>query len=215
MNIYLYQEDAEIEYGKIVEEFCLIVPVKQENVIKKITGIDKPEVEKYLLGEIDSFYKSKEKEFGRELWIAVIQSIYLSTIDKFWTEHLTAIDDLREGIGLRGYGQRDPLVEYKNEAFNMFERLISSIDSEIVHRIFKVQVQLAPQAPRSQVPTPAPMPVAPQGLQPSIVRRIQTNAPQQSVAQPVVNSSNKLGRNDPCWCGSGKKWKKCHYPQAG
>jgi len=115
---------------------------------------------------------------------------------------LDAIDDLREGIGLRGYGQRDPLVEYKNEAFNMFERLIAAIDSEIVHRIYKIQVQMAPQ---SSNPTNVVNVARPE------TRRMQTNNTQSTVAQPIVKK--QLGRNDPCWCGSGKKWKKCHYPE--
>jgi preprotein translocase subunit SecA len=106
-------------------------------------------------------------------------------------DHLDAIDDLREGIGLRGYGQRDPLVEYKNEAYAMFERLIAGIDSEIVHRIFKVQVQLAPQVQNTTNTTNI------------------TNTTKQA---NVTDVSNKLGRNDSCPCGSGKKWKKCHYP---
>ena len=219
LNIYLYQEDAEIEYGKIVEEFCLIVPVKQENVIKKITGIDKPEVEKYLLGEIDSFYKSKEKEFGAELWIAVIQSIYLSTIDKFWTEHLTAIDDLREGINLRGYAQLDPLTEYKNEAFSMFEKLLSDIDFETARRLFHVQRAVEDE---------------PQKIEDSSISSVQgkkqknmqfksasavnpySKQEEKPISSPTPTNqpipTKKPGRNDPCWCGSGKKYKRCHYP---
>ncbi|EKD67108.1 MAG: hypothetical protein ACD_48C00598G0005, partial [uncultured bacterium] len=204
---------------KIVTEFVTIIPfddASAQQLTKQLEQLHtSADITDFLMKVTADMYEAREKQVTPEILRQVEQWVSLQVIDNLWMEHLDAIDDLREGIGLRGYGQRDPLVEYKNEAFNMFERLISSIDSEIVHRIFKVQVQLAPQAPRSQVPTPAPMPVAPQGLQPSIVRRIQTNAPQQSVAQPVVNSSNKLGRNDPCWCGSGKKWKKCHYPQAG
>ncbi len=131
----------------------------------------------------------------------------LQVIDNLWTDHLEAIDDLREGIGLRGYAQRDPLVEYKSEAFNMFEKLMVGIESEIAHRIFKVQVT---QNPQIQKP-----------------RNMQTNANLNSGVETHHDASlpqgerRKLGRNDPCWCGktdsSGRpiKWKKCHYPDPG
>jgi preprotein translocase subunit SecA len=126
------------------------------------------------------------------------------------------VDDLREGIGLRGYGQRDPLVEYKNEAFSMFERLMAALDSEIVHRIYKVNVQLAPNQAASE--PLAYKPVA-SGEAPKLetklsqaAKKMRTNA-ENSTPQPVVNPKKELGRNDPCWCGSGKKWKKCHYPK--
>jgi preprotein translocase subunit SecA len=124
-------------------------------------------------------------------------------------EHLDAVDDLREGIGLRGYGQRDPLVEYKNEAFNMFEQLIAGIDGEIVHRIYKVQVATAPPG---EVPTNIQTPIAESPIT-KAAKKMRTNTSEQVVAQPVVNTAKKLGRNDPCPCGSGKKWKKCHYPK--
>ena len=152
-------------------------------------------------------YERRETQVTREIAHQIERWVSLQVIDSLWMDHLDAIDDLREGIGLRGYGQRDPLVEYKNEAFSMFERLIAGIDSEIVHRIFKVQVQLSPNQTNLPKVTNAPAP------------------PQRAVAQPTVSTpttqasgskpSHKLGRNDPCPCGSGKKWKKCHYPQLG
>jgi preprotein translocase subunit SecA len=127
-------------------------------------------------------------------------------------DHLDAIDDLREGIGLRGYGQRDPLVEYKNEAFSMFERLMATIDSDIIHRIYKVQVQLAP----SQQQQPMEFKPASASETPKIETKLSEAAKNARSAEashtPVVNARKSLGRNDPCPCGSGKKWKKCHYP---
>ena len=91
----------------------------------------------------------------------------------------------------------------------MFERLMSGIDSEIVHRIYKVQVSQGSDTSAGLTPISA-------GLTPLMkaAQNMRTNS-QQVVAQPVVNTAKKLGRNDPCWCGSGKKWKKCHYPKAG
>src|SRR5512135_2343097 len=90
-------------------------------------------------------YEAREKQVGSDIMRHVERWVSLGVIDNLWMEHLDAIDDLREGIGLRGYGQLDPLVEYKNEAFDMFDRLMSTIDSTIVHRVYRVQVQAAPQ----------------------------------------------------------------------
>ncbi|OGK17232.1 preprotein translocase subunit SecA [Candidatus Roizmanbacteria bacterium RIFCSPHIGHO2_01_FULL_39_12b] len=210
LNMFLYIEDASPEYRKIVEEFCSIVPLDPNKILKDIEGIDKPKVEEYLLKTIDEFYKSKEKEFGKELWVAVIQSIYLSTIDKYWTEHLTAIDDLREGINLRGYAQLDPLTEYKNEAFSMFEKLLSGIDFETARRLFHVQrVEEAPAEETKQ-----------KKIQFKSASATDPFSSPEKTSPPARTTSpqKKLGRNDPCWCGrvdeNGKpvKYKKCHYP---
>ncbi|HVA97155.1 MAG TPA: preprotein translocase subunit SecA [Candidatus Acidoferrales bacterium] len=178
----------------------------------------------------DDIYDNREKQLGIRLMREIEKYIMLSVIDNLWTNHLDAIDNLRQGIGLRGYAQRDPLVEYKNEAFRMFEQLVWAIDDEIVHRIYKVQVQQpaagsgptgeththedgsvheGPAHPEAAAPAPKP-------------RKIVTNTPQSEISddgkkksRPQEDSlaSKRLGRNDPCWCGSGKKWKKCHYPQ--
>ena len=139
-------------------------------------------------------YENREKQISPELMRQIERWVSLQVIDSFWMEHLDAVDDLREGIGLRGYGQRDPLVEYKNEAFNMFEQLMAGIDGEIVHRIYKVQVSTQP---------PPTSPIA------EAAKRMQRNTSEQVVAQPIVNTARKLGRNDPCPCGSGLKYKKC------
>jgi len=148
--------------------------------------------------------------------------VMLSVMDNLWTNHLDAIDNLRGGIGLRGYAQRDPLVEYKNEAFRMFEQLVWAIDDEIVHRIYKIQVQ-GQASPGIQTHTHADGSVH-QGLpHPETVpvakpKKMVTNTPESEVSESakttsLENDKKKLSRNDPCWCGSGKKWKFCHYPQ--
>jgi preprotein translocase subunit SecA len=144
---------------------------------------------------------------GSEICREVERFVMLSVIDNLWMNHLDAIAHLQEGIRLQAYAQKDPLVEYKNEAYRMFEQLIWNIDDEIVHRIYKVHV------------TEEPTTLSP------LLRNVVTNTPasevsedarqkarsnQQSVSNTKIN--NKLGRNDPCPCGSGKKWKKCHYP---
>jgi preprotein translocase subunit SecA len=118
--------------------------------------------------------------------------VMLRAVDERWVRHLTDLDSLREGIGLRAYGQVQPLVAYKKEAFEMYADLLTAIENDIVHAIYKVDVVRQPQQP--------------------VRRAIQTNreAGNGAQRQPARRSGPSLGRNDPCWCGSGKKYKHCH-----
>jgi len=162
-------------------------------------------------------YDRKVEEIGADLMPMVERDVMLRTIDWQWMEYLTQMEHFREGIGLRAYGQRDPLVEYKNEAFEMFNELRERIEGNIVMAIYRVQVQ-------RNAPTPPP---------PALVRNVTESGPaeldgsngagregqaQQRRATPVgavatpagAAAAGKIGRNDPCWCGSGKKYKRCH-----
>ncbi len=204
VSLYADEKGEQIEREKIVTEFSSIIPfdpASQEQLLKQLEQMHSAtSMSEFLTKLTSDMYEAREKQVSTDVMRQIERWVSLSVIDNLWMEHLDAIDDLREGIGLRGYGQRDPLVEYKNEAFSMFESLMATIDSEIVHRIFKVQVQLAPQVNQKLSQSPS-IPLA------QTPRRMQTNAPMQQ------STKKKLGRNDPCWCGSGKKWKKCHYPQ--
>jgi len=128
---------------------------------------------------------------------------YLGSIDHLWMDHIDHIDDLREGVNLRGYGQRDPLVEFKNEAYTLFENLIEKIDEELSHRIFRIGVGV----PQSEIP----LNLARENIDKSDSTGLSGNA--DKTAKSGTPAFAKLGRNDPCWCGSGKKWKHCHYPK--
>ncbi len=184
---------TEINYDKILQEFLLIIPFDEssqkqlrEELAKQVNA---EKVSDFLFDLAKKVYEQREQQYGPQLSREIEKAVYLSVIDNLWVNHLDAVEDLREGIGLRGYGQRDPLVEYKAEAYNMFEKLLGQIDYEIIRRIFKVQVQ-PQQQPGVQ---PAPNGAAPAG------------AFAQATSRPT-----KVGRNDPCPCGSGKKYKKCH-----
>ncbi len=196
---------SENERKEIITEFSSIVPFdprSQEELSKKIAqNKTEEDIILFLNKLVHDVYIQREKQLTQAVARQVEKWVMLQVVDNLWMDHLDAIDTLREGIGLRGYGQRDPLVEYKNEAFDMFERLVLAIDSEITQRIFKVQVQLAPdqlQQMRREQQTP-----------------IQKQADKLQPTNYKPQTNKKLGRNDPCWCGSGKKWKKCHYPQLG
>ncbi len=170
----------------------------------------------YLAASASDAYDKKVDEIGAELMPLVERDVMLRTIDWQWMEYLTQMEHFREGIGLRAYGQRDPLVEYKNEAFEMFNELRDRIQASIVAAIFRVQVQ-------RNAPPPPPTPLVRQVMESGPGQPDGSNgagrkaAPQQRPGVPVGASAAvpagapaKIGRNDPCWCGSGKKYKRCH-----
>ncbi len=219
--IYSSDKEGSIDREKIITEFVSIIPfdpASQHQLVKQLEQLHTAqEITEFLTKLTADMYEAREKQVSPEVMRQIERWVSLSVIDNLWMNHLDAIDDLREGIGLRGYGQRDPLVEYKNEAFSMFEQLVSAIDSEIVHRIFRVQVQMTPGInPTPSTPLRTSNPTN-QNLQTPITQaalRAQTNTQSSTVnREPIIK--HKLSRNDPCWCGSGKKWKKCHYPQLG
>jgi preprotein translocase subunit SecA len=161
-------------------------------------------------------YAERERELGEDLMRALERHELLIVIDQQWKDHLLSIDHLKEGIGLRGYGQRDPLTEYKREAFDLFEDMYERVKAAVVERLFKVQVvREAPMAMPSITAwanvqeTRGSMPGEPADV------RSATGGPQPATprTQPVPRTpaGDKIGRNDPCPCGSGKKYKKCCY----
>lgn len=145
---------------------------------------------------------------GRETFANIIRAVFLRTLDTLWIEHLDLMTELRESIGLRGYGQRDPLVEYKREAFRHFSELTQSIASTFIHTIFKVTAPTGSTANTTtrQLVTSGPAKEASASgtTAPGVV------ATSTSAATSGRSQQPKVGRNDPCPCGSGKKYKKCH-----
>jgi preprotein translocase subunit SecA len=183
-------------------------------------------------------YEEKETQFGADLMRWLERRIILDVVDSQWKDHLLSLDHLKEGIGLRGYGQKDPLVEFKKEAFILFEDMMTRIDNETIRYLYHIQVQQGEQPPSERAPQPSPQrptrPRAdavaasaaarasePQHL-PAVAREIERRqqrqqkdlqyqtGPAQAEAPKPVKVGAKVGRNDPCPCGSGKKYKKCH-----
>jgi len=131
------------------------------------------------------------------------KNILLRSIDSLWVDHLVAVDYLRTGIGLRGYGQRDPLVEYKKETYQMFNALLSGIQKEVVYSFYKIGAGLRLiSAPQSVM--------ANDKLVLKGAQKAADDAVGSVYSKPRDDSGNKIGRNDSCPCGSGKKYKKCH-----
>jgi preprotein translocase subunit SecA len=165
----------------------------------EINGLD--ELRDRVADLVEETYATREKDLGPEIARAVERFVLLRTIDTHWIEHLTAMEELREGIYLRGYGQQDPLVAYKREAHAFYEEMSARIASGVAQTILRVTVRTAEQAEQAEQ---AQAQHTQTTAGPTATARMSGNG------KPVGVPNQKLGRNDPCWCGSGKKFKKCH-----
>ena len=147
--IHFPEGGQKADYEKINKEFATIVPfdeTSQKKLLEDSLKINNPQkLVEFLNNLAIKVYEDREKSQGEKVARDIEKFVSLSVIDTLWIEHLDTLEDLREGIGLRAAGQRDPLVEYKQEAFSLFEKLMASIDYEIVHRIYKVQVRQEPK----------------------------------------------------------------------
>lgn len=233
--VTLAQQAQEMGEGalneRIITDFSTIIPFDENSQKQLTTQLEQvPNHEEkidFLIRLSHDLYNKREEQIGSPLMRQVEKFVMLSVIDNLWMNHLDAIDHLRSGINLRGYAQKDPLVEYKNEAYRMFEQLVFTIDDEIVHRVFKVQIQHSHPTPDAvQHVHPTPNTPASEVSAEGAPKQTKTRQSGQLTTHTHVTSSGavtnkqtaepvdkkKLGRNDPCWCGSGKKYKKCHYP---
>jgi preprotein translocase subunit SecA len=186
-------------------------------------GLSREQIRKALSERILEKYQKKEAVIGPDLMRTHEKIIMLQVVDTQWKDHLYAMDHLKEGIGLRGYGQRDPLIEYKKESFDMFEAMWDRIEEEIVRILFLLQpvrepsmeirpaarpLRLTfndPAATPSALETPRAAAPAPMGAGP----RRESQGGVDAAVKTVRRTAEKVGRNDPCPCGSGKKYKKC------
>ena len=195
-NIFPFSEQDRKKLEQIRDD-------KSKNVAEKISLMTE-----YSLGKAKEAYIQKEKEIGAENFRQVEKAIILQTIDTLWMNHLDEIDYLRQGIGLRGYGQRDPLVEYKREAFHLFSHLMENVRSTAVRTIFKISL-VSNQAQAQAQPKNVQYKGAEENQEQFGAAREETGDKRQETSQKPIVNENKVGRNDPCPCGSGKKYKKC------
>jgi preprotein translocase subunit SecA len=191
--------------------------------------------------------QKRERDVGELLYMRVFRNFFLQEIDNQWLEHLQNMDSLRDGIGLRGYGQRDPKKEYQKEGFDLFLELMQNIKASVVHKMFHFVIEredevqrleeerrrrLAERTQKMQASQPQVAAVAaavaadsededdedeapvqrPSQQRPSQARPSQAAA-QLPKPETVKRERPKVGRNDPCWCGSGKKYKSCHLKE--
>jgi preprotein translocase subunit SecA len=163
---------------------------------------------------LQDVYVEKEKLVGHENMRQFEKAIMLQTLDGHWKEHLAAMDYLRQGIHLRGYAQKNPKQEYKREAFQMFSSMLDSIKQEVIGLLSKVQVQMPEEmAIREQQPRVDEFEFKHEtfeGLPEEVVASSEEQRQPEEQHQPFVREGRKIGRNEPCPCGSGKKYKHCH-----
>jgi len=173
VNFHFVQEEFDLK--KIYADAGMMIPLKPEDAME---FNDSDEMIKHLSGIVRREYAAKEAKITKPVLSHMERIVWLRAIDQLWQEHLDTMEHLRDSVKLRGYGQRDPLQEFKNEGFTLFQRLLEAINRNVAQTIFHVDV------------TPQPMPI--------------TLTPDPSTLNP-----SDIGRNDPCPCGSGKKFKKC------
>ncbi len=198
----------------IVDEFAIEkTPVNQWDIqglktrIKKVFNFvpdlkaavnksnDQEELSKIIFEHVKELYNQRETSIGHEITREIERHIILQTVDTRWKEHLLSMDHLKEGIGLRGYAQQDPLRIYKKEGFDMFHDLMERIKEEVLEILFKIQISTSSQVDEMKKKEQEELTFS--------------HSDGSSIKQPVKRSSKKIKRNDPCPCGSGKKYKKC------
>jgi preprotein translocase subunit SecA len=202
------------DLDEMLNELELIFPVKQSVSVTDIEKKDREEIRRILQEKAMEAYETKEAEVTPEILRMVEQRyLLLPIIDRMWVDHLYVMDHLKSGIGLRGFGQIDPRVEYEKEAYEIFEDLKSNIADEAIKGVFRVVIEQGP--PDAQGNGLAgqsfePIPSGEMIPQPSRPREVKTNRDDEEPAKPMHRDQRKVGRNELCPCGSGKKYKKCH-----
>jgi len=195
------------------------IALKTEEARREFTGAEN--ARQFILQRVRQLYAQKEKSETPESFQKIERHIILSAIDRLWQEHLYSMDGLRTGIGLRGYGQRDPLVEYKQEAYKLFEELMAAINQEIVSNLFRSASsldafeQFLASLPRQLIHAEAPSGFSPTPAEAAALTASGEGGVDAAVEQairksaPIRREIPKVGRNDPCPCDSGKKYKNC------
>ncbi len=181
----------------LYQQLFTIFPVPARITPETLHGKSEEELETLLIDALREAFGRKVEEIGQDRVQQVLRWVMLRSIDQHWQRHLTDLDVLREGIGLMSIAQRDPLVEYKREAFNMWQELQGQIRAQAARDVFRVQINTY------QPPARRPM----QAVRPGDGAATSKPAPARKTAK------DSLGRNDPCWCGSGKKYKHCHMKE--
>lgn len=232
-TVLVYTEGG-LDSQKIVEGFASIVPLdpnSHQELQKQILNLGSyQEITEVLVKLSTDIYKQREAQLGSEVVREMEKFVYLTTLDTLWIEHLDTMDDLRAGIGLRGYAQREPLIEYKKEGFELFEKLIQNIDYEVVHRIYKVSIQAPIEQPvvdiskadqqhqealdeqelleeAGQLISPVDKALDKQdgdGETKVTIERAGQITSQQTYNPSGSLQRKKIGRNDSCWCGKKK-----------
>ena len=189
-----YAEDWNLD--GLNTEMLRIFGLQPNYTVESLEDMDREALREDMLERAQKRYEAREQEFSEPIMRDLENYILLQTVDALWKDHLLNMDYLKEGIGLRSYGQQDPLVAYKREGHEMFQQMIDRVKEETLQKLFHIQIQREEQLQEMR---------AEQEDQPMFYGPAEGSPKQQA-----VRKDGKVGRNDPCPCGSGKKYKKCH-----
>ena len=230
VSVHTTGQREEWNLSEIVENYKTIVGHYFQE--PKIDQFENPGgIADFLYEDACARYGQKEKELSAEIMRKLERLVMLRIIDNLWQDHLDEMDYLRTGVGLRGYGQRDPLIEYKHEAYNLYKQLQLLINDQIAKTIYKVTIIKQPMQPvqgkeikpdAGSLTKPGPVATATSTTAGTAVKTYSRGTSQSNMppaqkgplptgkVQTITRDEEKIGRNDPCPCGSGKKYKKCH-----
>jgi preprotein translocase subunit SecA len=200
-------ETGKIDSEKTILEFAEIMPFdpnQRTEFKKQIEDANQPA--EFLQKIASDQWQQRVGYFGDDLANSILTFSIISTLDPLWVDHLTALDDLRDGVRLRGYAQKDPLIEYRKEGYEMFQKLMAQFEYNLVRKIFRLE----PVADPNLIPKNIT-----EGRGDSMSENPKSEDEQLPSKQVTIQNQQTIGRNDPCPCGSGKKYKKCCYPKFG
>ena len=198
ISLYISGDDSEFwNLESLVDYFrgWIINSEDDELNIDTLKDMSKKEITSAIKERAAKLYSEREEKFTSPIMREVERVILLKSVDKFWMDHIDAMDSLKQGIYLRSYGQRDPVIEYRIEGFEMFDEMVHAIQEETIKTLFIFQIKSEEEPKREQVANPTSASLAGDGTAPK--------------KKPVVRKTKKIGRNEPCPCGSGKKYKQC------
>ena len=190
----------------LVSEFGMELAIKR--LLETEDEITDEEIYDRIIEHFESSYQEKVETLGEELITRLEKEITLMIIDRHWKEHLAAMDYLRQGIGLRGYAQKNPVQEYKRESFEMFTTMLDQINYEVIQALTRVQIRNEEQVEALEQSHQAEQDIRMEHA--SAANPLNIDSDDEEANQPYVRKERKVGRNEPCWCGSGKKFKQCH-----
>jgi len=190
------ERNAEPDLSAILQAAATILPPESVRDLtpESLEHYDREGLVGFFTELADTAYDQKEEKLGEELMRQVERLVFLSTADRLWIDHLTSMDEMRQGIGLQAYAQKDPLIAYKTEGYRMFQSLLVNLRHDITHQIYHVEIV---------------RPMRPRAMDEAVANRSDDGEERRPKRAPA-KTQQKIGRNDPCFCGSGKKYKNCH-----
>lgn len=204
-TVNAYASEDDINKEALSQDIYTTFGISSLNSLKE-DKVNAENIIKELIEESHKIYEEKEKDFGENNLRELERVVMLKIVDERWMDHIDAMDELKDGIGLRAYGQKDPVVQYRIEGFDMFDQMIADIRSNVVKLLMNARKREGAPVRTESIK------ITGEGLDEEMIRNLnESHAPKSSAPShtPYVNKEQQVGRNDPCPCGSGKKYKNC------